>query len=144
MRILVAIALAGCVSSTDEMAAPCEGKCDGNTTAQTTAKRDALLANLIAQMDRGTVMFGQQRFNLTGVNRDGTQWLATTSFDRSDARTVTGQHPVVLGLDAWDLAMKPATWTPTPATHASAAKAVAASGGIVTLDWHIVPYEIQQ
>ena len=109
---------------------------DAATTAGTPL-RDALLASLIAQMDRGAVMFGQQRFNLTGVNPDGTQWLAGDRVDRSDAKAVTGKHPVVMGFDAWDLAIKPADWTPTPTTTAAAAQYVFDQGGIVTMDFHM-------
>jgi mannan endo-1,4-beta-mannosidase len=102
------------------------------------ALRGNLLANLIAQMEQPSVMFGHQRYNITGVNSDGSQWLATEGdLDRSDAKGVTGQHPIVMGFDVFDLAVKPATWAPTPAVHAAAARHVFESGGIVTLDWHM-------
>lgn len=136
--LLVLIALTGCVdpgAPDDELDPGCTGKCDGAAPA---ALRDHLLGNLLAQMDSGEVLFGQQRFNVTGVEANGTQWLATASaLERSDAKTLTGAHPVVFGFDAWDLAIKPATWTPTPAVHAAAAKSVYAHGGVVTMDWHM-------
>jgi mannan endo-1,4-beta-mannosidase len=120
---------------------PCVGKCDGPTKVTTTpvaTQRRLLLAGLFAQMDAPSLLFGQERFNVTGVNDDGTQWLATEqSVDRSDARTVAGDHPAVMGFDAWDLAIKPETWAPTPRTHAEAAKYVHAHGGVVAMEWHM-------
>jgi mannan endo-1,4-beta-mannosidase len=116
-------------------AEPCDGKCDGASSNPT---REDLLANLHAQMDASSVLFGQERFNLTGVNADGTQWLAGDgALDRSDAASVGGDHPVVMGFDAWDLAIKPATWKPTGKDHAAAAKRVHALGGIVELAFHM-------
>jgi mannan endo-1,4-beta-mannosidase len=99
--------------------------------------RANLLANLLAQMNSSSVLFGQERFNITGVNPDGTQWFGAAPFDRSDAKTVAGDHPVVMGFDAWDLAIKPAEWAPTGKDHAAAARAVHAQGGIVSLDFHM-------
>ena len=139
---LLAFALAGCAvtPSTELPAGPgssCEGKCDGDAASVRT-QRDNLLANLLAQMDSPAFLFGQQRFNLTGVNPDGTQWLATEGMlDRSDAKAVTGHDPVVMGFDAWDLAIKPESWAPSSKVHAEAAKVVHATGGIVVLDWHM-------
>ncbi len=133
--------------------ASCEGACadgvdagvgaagDAGTTpggATTEQLRADLLANLLGQMDRGSVLFGQQRFDLTGVSPDGTEWLASDDqLDRSDAKSITGQHPTVLGLDTYDLAIKPAAWTPTPQTHADAAKLVYGRGGVVTVSFHM-------
>ena len=42
-----------------------------------------------------------------------------------------------MGLDAWDLAIKPETWSPTPKVHALAAHHVHDLGGVVVLDWHM-------
>lgn len=140
VRALALLLAVGCAATpvADEPDLACEGKCDDATTPSAAPLRDHLLANLIAQMESPAVMFGQQRFNLTGVNPDGTSWLASPGqLDRSDASSVTGQHPIVMGFDVYDLAIKPANWTPTPATHAAAAKHVFASGGIVTLEWHM-------
>ena len=141
MRVIaVLLAISGCTAGETDLPPPCKGKCDGDGAGATEPARlrDHLLANLIAQMDRGTVMFGHQRFNITGVNADGTQWLATEgAVERSDANTVAGQHPVVMGIDAWDLAIKPESWAPTPAVHAEAAKSVFAHGGLVVMDWHM-------
>jgi mannan endo-1,4-beta-mannosidase len=139
VRGLVLLAIAGCATAPAGGAPPaCEGKCDEPPVVAAATLRNHLLANLIAQMGQVPVLFGHQRFNITGVNSDGSGWLATLdSFDRSDAQAVVGQHPVVMGFDAWDLAMKPADWAPTPAVHAAAAKHVHARGGIVTMDWHI-------
>jgi mannan endo-1,4-beta-mannosidase len=138
-RYLVLLVLAGCAVpiAEDETDVPCTGKCDDTTVTPATLRAN-LLANLIDRMDGDAVMFGQQRFNLTGVNADGTQWLATTTqLDRSDVTAIAGQHPIVMGLDAWDLAIKPETWAPSPSVHAAAAKHVHAQGGIVTMDWHM-------
>lgn len=116
----------------------CRGKCDGPESRPVGVRRANLLANLIAQMDAPAVMFGQQRFNVTGVEANGQQWLAAQdALERSDAHTLTGQHPAVLGLDAWDLAIKPESWTPNGSVHAAAAKLVHARGGVVTMDWHM-------
>lgn len=112
---------------------PCVGKCDH---AQSTP-RAALLDRLRAVMDSGRFLFGQQRFNLTGVEQDGTQWLATDQLDRSDVATLVGSHPAVLGVDAWDLAIKPASWSPSPELHGRALRAVADAGGVVTVEWHM-------
>ncbi len=101
------------------------------------APRVHLLENLLAQMD-DAVLFGQESFNITGVNADGTSWIATeASVDRSDARSVAGDHPAVLGFDAWDFAVKPADWSPTPAAHAAAARYVHAHGGVVEMAFHM-------
>jgi mannan endo-1,4-beta-mannosidase len=111
---------------------------DDDSEFSVSTGRARLLANLMAQMQSPSIMFGQQRFNLTGVNPDGTQWKASEGqVDRSDAKTLTGNHPVVLGMDVWDLALKPEDWDPTPAAHADAIKHVYESGGVATLDWHI-------
>ena len=131
MRLLWFVVLAGCHGADPEHTG------DDAPPQAGSPVRDALLGNLVAQMDRGTVMFGHQRFNLTGVMPDGTQWLATDSVDRSDAKAVTGKHPIVMGFDAWDLAIKPTDWTPTPATTAAAARHVYELGGIVTIDFHM-------
>jgi len=55
------------------------------------------------------VLFGQQQFDITGVD-----WEATTDVERSDAKTITGHHPAVLGLDAAGLAFRPAEWAHRP------------------------------
>jgi len=142
--LLAALVLtAGCAApAADDSGPACDGQCDATTPTDprpsTAALRDNLLANLIAQMDEPAVMFGHERFNITGVNTDGTQWLATAGHvDRSDAKSVAGAHPIVMGFDAWDLAQKPASWDPTPAVHAEAATYVYAQGGFVALDWHM-------
>ncbi len=149
MRWLAAVVLvaafAGCTDApvTDGSSGPdaaCDGKCDGDGSGGPSAAtlRANLYANLLAQMDAPSVLFGQQRFNLTGVDDDGTQWLASAGHvERSDVRALVADHPVVMGFDAWDLAIKPETWAPTPAVHAEAARYVYAHGGIVALDWHM-------
>lgn len=138
IAIVTAALFAGCVgASGDESPADlgCEGKCDGASSASVAA---LLLGNLHAQMDTGVTLFGQERFNVTGVKRDGTQWLATAGdVDRSDAKTVLGAHPVVMGFDAWDLAIKPQSWSPSGAVHAEAARHVHANGGIVEMAFHM-------
>lgn len=138
LRVLVLAGLVACVEApgADEAGGECTGKCDGAEVAPATL-RNRLLANLIGQRETGTVLFGQQRFNVTGVDERGAQWLATAgAVDRSDARDTTGHHPAVFGFDAWDLAIKPATWAPTPAVHAEAARYTFTHGGIVTMDFH--------
>ncbi len=131
---VVAIALIACAEQAQPEGTPACEHCDV-TPAPT---RENLLSNLHAQMDRSVVLFGQERFNVTGVNDDGTQWLATPGYvDRSDVKTVVGAHPVVLGFDMFDLFVKPESWTPTHATHAEAARHVLASGGIVSTAWHM-------
>jgi mannan endo-1,4-beta-mannosidase len=99
---------------------------------------EALRARLATLAASGRVVFGMQRFNLTGVDASGAQWLGSEGdLDRSDVRTLVGAHPGMLGVDVWDLAIKPASWTPTPAAHAAAMKQVSAAGGLVTMDWHM-------
>ncbi|MBA3456205.1 MAG: hypothetical protein H0T42_24105 [Deltaproteobacteria bacterium] len=135
---LAILTIAACVEAptSEEPGAGCTGKCDGNEASPATL-RNRLLANLIGQRETGAVLFGQQRFNVTGVDGNGAQWLATAGHvDRSDARDVVGQHPAVFGFDAWDLAIKPASWAPTPAVHSEAAKYTFARGGVVTMDFH--------
>ena len=83
--VAIAALLAGCgVTAEDELSVDpsCTGKCDGASPEP----RAAMLAHLHAQMDATRTLFGQERFNVTGVNSDGTQWLATAeSVDRSGA-----------------------------------------------------------
>lgn len=129
-RCLALLWVIGCVDASvvvDDDAADCDGKCDTTVAA----KRANLLAHLLAQMDQGSVLFGQQRYNVTGI--DG----QVSDVQRSDAKMITGHHPAVLGLDAFDVAFKPASWAPTPVLHAAAAKYVFAAGGVVTMSWHM-------
>lgn len=140
-RVLVLSLLAACTIDPAEDAATddgpaCVGKCDVAVPTADAARR-AVLSDLLAQMDAPATRFGQERFNLTGVAADGTQWLATAgNVDRSDVETLVGDHPAVMGFDAWDLAIKPATWSPTPAVTAEAAKYVHAHGGVVEMAFH--------
>ena len=155
MRIALALLLGACAANSD-VTGPGSGSAgsssdpgsgsDGGTGSNGTSNpsvavaRANLLANLLAQMDSpsSSFFFGHERYNLTGVSSDGTQWLgAEGKLDRSDVDTLVGDHPALMSFDAWDLAMKPATWTPTPATHADAAKLVHANGGIVGMEWHM-------
>lgn len=117
---------------------PCsEGTCS-QESALTESPKQRLLEDLRATMESGRFLFGQERFNLTGVNADGTQWLASKPpLSRSDARDVSGSHPAVLGMDVWDFAMKPADWSPTPALNAQAAREVLDAKGVVTMAWHM-------
>ncbi len=116
----------------------CAGDCAALPQPRAAMLRDNLRDNLRALMHRDAALFGQQRFNITGVADDGGQWLADDAhLDDSDAHRVSGRHPAVLGIDAWDLAIKPATWTPGPSVHALAARDVFARGGVVTMEWHM-------
>jgi mannan endo-1,4-beta-mannosidase len=100
--------------------------------------RGRLVRDLKATMESGRFLFGQERFNITGVNPDGTQWIASdTSFARSDAASLTGSHPAVLGMDVWDFADKPSNWTPSPPLNAQAARDVLGRNGVVTMAWHM-------
>lgn len=120
----------------DEPIDDCGGKCDMGGPSVEAARR-ALLSDLHAQMATQTTRFGQERFNLTGVADDGTQWLATAgAVSRSDVETLAGDHPAVMGFDAWDLAIKPATWSPTPDVTAEAARWVHEHGGVVEMAFH--------
>ncbi len=135
--VAIAALLAGCgVTAEDDSTNPtCTGKCDVGSESQPRAQ---MLDHLLAQMNAQATLFGQERFNVTGVNGDGTQWLATAeSLDRSDVKSVAGDHPVVMGFDAWDLAIKPESWTPGGSVHAAAARHVHASGGVVELAFHM-------
>jgi mannan endo-1,4-beta-mannosidase len=145
---LLSIALVGCAASsqddelspggTDDDPGSTSGECNDCGSDTAAPLRARLLANLHAQMATHTVLFGQERFNITGVKPDGTQWLASAgAVDRSDAKDVAGDHPVVMGFDAWDLAIKPQTWSPTGAVHAEAARRVHALGGIVEMAFHM-------
>ncbi len=99
---------------------------------------EGLRSHLIAIQASDRIAFGMQRFDLTGVDASGAQWIGSEgSLDRSDVRTLVGAHPAMLGVDVWDLAIKPASWTPTPAAHAAAIKQVSAAGGLITMDWHM-------
>lgn len=108
------------------------------------SKENPLLATYLERLQeyafRRQVLFGQQRFLLTGVDPgNGTQWKVDIgdSLQRSDVADLTGQHPALLGLDVWDLAMKPFHWPVTPPTHAKAMKKHAERGGALTLSWHM-------
>ena len=141
----LAIGASACLVGADPPGA-CEGPGCALPTAEvdagvdpnaTGSRKDALLASLRRIMDGDATLFGQQRFNLTGIDPAGAQWLSPDgSLARSDARDVAGAHPAVLGIDVWDLAMKPRDWDPMR-VHAAAARAVAAAGGVVTMDWHM-------
>ena len=141
MRSLVLVMLAACaveapIGNDEPPGDDCGGKCDVGTPSGNAARR-AVLADLHAQMTTSTTRFGQERFNITGVADDGTQWLATAgNVDRSDVESLAGDHPAVMGFDAWDLAIKPATWSPTPAVTAEAARWVHAHGGVVEMAFH--------
>jgi mannan endo-1,4-beta-mannosidase len=136
--LALTVAITACVADSVDRGEPCTATCDdrGDTPR---VLRNNLLANLLAIMDGDLVMFGQQAFNVSGVRDDGTQWVATVGddMDRSDVRSVTGQHPAVLGLDVWDIAFKPEDWTPQPGVYARAAEHVLARGGVVSMSWHM-------
>lgn len=142
MRVLPFLLLAACAvegspaAGGDEPVDECGAKCDVGAPGGDAARR-AVLSDLHAQMATQVTRFGQERFNITGVADDGTQWLATAgNVDRSDVDTLVGDHPAVMGFDAWDLAIKPATWSPTPAVTAEAARWVHAHGGVVEMAFH--------
>ena len=139
LAALLLLGAAAClVGDPDPTDAECGGSCSLIAEQRPKILRDNLLANLRAVMESDATLFGQQRFSITGIAPDGAQWLATDgAAERSDVRTLVGQHPAVFGLDAWDLAMKPASWAPNGQLHAQAARQVYAAGGVVTMDWHM-------
>jgi len=133
-------ALCACSSATQEVETGPDSSTptpDGGEIAPVAQTREDLLARLHAQMKSRTILFGQERFAITGVKPDGTQWFGEAGYDRSDVNTIAGDHPVVMGFDAWDLAIKPQSWTPTGAEHAAAAKHVHDTGGIVEMAFHM-------
>ena len=119
--------------------APCADR-ECGSASKSNPRLMSYLDRLKGITDRQEVLFGQQRFLLTGVEPgNGQQWKVEfgDNLQRSDVNDVTGQHPAVLGLDVWDLAMKPFDWPVNPPTHAKAMKKHAQRGGVVTLSWHM-------
>jgi mannan endo-1,4-beta-mannosidase len=138
-RVLTTVAAMGLVTTigcAEDPGDGCPDCADGTATAA--ELRDNLFGNLQTVMDSDAVLFGQQRFNITGVKSDGQQWIADVdSLDRSDVRDVTGQHPGLVGIDVWDLAIKSDDLSPSPAVHAAAARHVYEQGGVVTMEWEM-------
>ena len=84
--------------------------------------------------DRGALLAARAREKIVAglpgqrTAHPDAQWFGSaSSLARSDVATLVGAHPGVIGVDVWDLAMKPESWTPTPADHAACTAFIAAA-----------------
>lgn len=104
-----------------------------------TAETKALYRNLFKIRNAG-VMFGHQDALAYGLNADLSRWIGqpVKTDIRSDIRTLTGQHPAVVGHDLGHLELgKPANLDAVPFDQMrESILAVYRYGGINTISWH--------
>lgn len=95
-----------------------------------TEKTKNLFNNLKAIEQSNNVLFGQEFFNSFAFSSGSAHGNETTS----DAKTVTGSHPAVLGSDFHYYLDKDAT---ERGYHTDAVKWAFQQGYVITFDWHI-------
>lgn len=102
---------------------------DKNATYET----KALYYNLKTNAGKG-ILFGQQDATMLGVGWKG-------DADRSDIKSVTGEHPAIYGWDFWEIVRTylgyPNTNAQDPALIKKATIAAYDRGGINTFAWHM-------
>ncbi|NBA86705.1 beta-mannosidase [Emticicia sp. CRIBPO] len=105
------------------------------TDPQATKETKALYRNLIKNQGKG-VMFGHQDALAYGLNEDGSRW--TGGSDKSDVKTISGQHPAVIGWDLGHLELdKPANLDNVPFKEMRRLTIEHyAKGGVITFSWH--------
>ncbi|MFW7379660.1 MAG: glycosyl hydrolase [Oligoflexus sp.] len=104
-----------------------------------------LLKNLQKISQSGRFIFGQQRATLTGVGEYGQDWWNDSQFGRdSDVKRITGHEVGLLGIDAWDLAIKSSLWNRSAYSQAIRRFYRSAQGGVITLDWHMRACDVRE
>lgn len=100
-----------------------------------TTETKALYKNLFALRNRG-IMMGHQDALAYGINENKTQW--TESQNRSDIKTMTGEHPAVVGHDLGHLELnKEKNLDDVPFDDIKKTiQTVYSFGGINTISWH--------
>ena len=95
-------------------------------------------SKLFYAIDQNKVILGQQRATLTGIGPQGTSPFGDGQYAfNSDLKQMSGQHPGVMGIDVWDLAMKNPTWNQPAYSRAIRDFYANGNGGLVTLEWHM-------
>lgn len=100
-----------------------------------TSETRALYKNLFALRDIGT-MIGHQDALAYGLNENKTRWVGDPS--KSDIKTLTGEHPAVVGHDLGHLELKhDKNLDEVPFEQMKKSiQSVYAYGGINTISWH--------
>jgi len=100
-----------------------------------TSQTKALYTNLFALQEKGTMM-GHQDALAYGLNENRTRW--TDANNRSDIKTVTGEHPAVVGHDLGHLELKKdKNLDDVPFDKMKKSiQTVYEYGGINTISWH--------
>lgn len=98
--------------------------------ADATAKTKALYGNLKVVQQSDNFLFGQEFFNSFRFSSGSAQGDETFS----DAKSITGSHPAVLGSDFHYYLEKDAT---ERGYHTDAVKYAFQQGYVITFDWHV-------
>jgi mannan endo-1,4-beta-mannosidase len=100
-----------------------------------TPETKILYRNLFSQSQKG-VMFGHQDALAYGLNSDHTRWIG--GINKSDIKTLTGEHPAVVGHDLGHLELdKEHNLDDVPFENMrQSIQTVYAYGGVNTLSWH--------
>lgn len=100
-----------------------------------TPETQSLYHNLFSLRDKG-VMFGHQDALAYGLNADKSRWIG--GFNRSDVKTVVGEHPAIVGHDLGhlELGMKYNLDSVYFDEMRQSILQVYNNGGINTLSWH--------
>jgi mannan endo-1,4-beta-mannosidase len=95
----------------------------------------SLYHNLFSLRDKG-VMFGHQDALAYGLNADKSRWIG--GFNRSDIKTVVGEHPAIVGHDLGhlELGMKYNLDSVSFDEMRQSIRQIYYNGGINTLSWH--------
>jgi len=99
-------------------------------------KETKLLYQNLFNLSQKGVMFGHQDALAYGLNADLTRWIG--GIHKSDVKTLTGEHPGVVGHDLGHLELdKPQNLDEVPFnTMRQSIQAVYTYGGVNTLSWH--------
>lgn len=108
-----------------------EAQIDKKATKQT----KALYKNLKTIWSKAA-LFGQQDATAYGINSDGSRWIGEQ--DRSDIKTITGEHPAVIGFDLGHIELgKDENLDGVPFEKIrQEIKEQYRRGGVVTISWH--------
>ena len=99
-------------------------------------KETKLLYRNLFDLSKTGVMFGHQDALAYGLNSDLTRWVGGSN--KSDIKSLTGEHPGVVGHDLGHLELDKAQNLDEVPFHAmrQSIQAVYAYGGVNTLSWH--------
>lgn len=100
-----------------------------------TPETQSLYHNLFSLRNKG-VMFGHQDALAYGLNADKSRWIG--GFNRSDIKTVVGEHPAIVGHDLGhlELGMKYNLDSVSFDEMRQSIRQIYYNGGINTLSWH--------